>query len=384
MGGGPGGGGKGGGEGGVVARGSDGWWAAEGWVAEGSAAPARVGGGGGLGGECEGRNGEGGGGEGRWRRERRRAAAAEGGGGCEVEMARAAAARAAAVRVGGRAGRGGEGGRRRGAVAARVAEGWAAEAATAGTSTSRVDDGNSGRPRAGHGAGRRLASQSGPPRLSCDPWAPHPRPEARPTRRRCGCAPAPSGGAPQGHHLVRVRGVVALNIRGPTMAREWPCSHPQSSGPAPRWPVTGHIMHCLKSRQDDSARGTRPGDGGGWVVGCQPCSQHGRSPTAWDEVLGPSVGPVPQARLAHRASKSVVLAKCCGIFRETTANFSSSGRATREPGGLGRRPTTRTRRRTPEDHATLPRRSTRAQTALPRRSRLVWRSARLNQKCTTR
>ena len=174
------------------------------------------------------------------------------------------------------------------------------------------------------------------------------------------------------------------NIRGPTMAREWPCSHPQSSGPAPRWPVTGHIMHCLKSRQDDSARGTRPGDGGGWVVGCQPCSQHGRSPTAWDEVLGPSVGPVPQARLAHRASKSVVLAKCCGIFRETTANFSSSGRATREPGGLGRRPTTRTRRRTPEDHATLPRRSTRAQTALPRRSRLVWRSARLNQKCTTR
>ena len=112
--------------------------------------------------------------------------------------------------------------------------------------------------------------------------------------------------------------------------------------------------------------------------------QHGRSPTAWDEVLGPSVGPVPQARLAHRASKSVVLAKCCGIFRETTANFSSSGRATREPGGLGRRPTTRTRRRTPEDHATLPRRSTRAQTALPRRSRLVWRSARLNQKCTTR
>ena len=158
-------------------------------VAEGWAANVRV------------ENGEGGGGEGRWRRERRRAAAAEGGGGCEVEMARAAAARAAAVRVGGRAGRGGEGGRRRGAVAARVAEGWAAEAATAGTSTSRVDDGNSGRPRAGHGAGRRLASQSGPPRLSCDPWAPRPRPEARPTRRRCGCTPAPSGGAPQGHHL---------------------------------------------------------------------------------------------------------------------------------------------------------------------------------------
>ena len=58
--------------------------------------------------------------------------------------------------------------------------------------------------------------------------------------------------------------------------------------------------------------------------------------------------------------------------------------ATREPGGLGRRPTTRTRRRTPEDHATLPRRSARAQTVLPRRGRLVWRSARFNQKCTTR
>ena len=48
-----------------------------------------------------------------------------------VEMARAAAAR-----VGGRVGRGGEGGRRRGAVAARVAEGWAAEVATAGASIS--------------------------------------------------------------------------------------------------------------------------------------------------------------------------------------------------------------------------------------------------------
>ena len=54
----------------------------------------------------------GGGGESGGGRRRRRAAA-----GVRVEMARAAAAR-----VGGRVGRGGEGGRRRGAVAARVAE----------------------------------------------------------------------------------------------------------------------------------------------------------------------------------------------------------------------------------------------------------------------
>ena len=116
--------------------------------------------------------------------------------------------------------------------------------------------------------------------------------------------------------------------------------------------------------------------------------QHGRSPSAWAEVLGPGAGPVPQARRrTPRRRESGVLAKVvCWDIQGTRrgCNFSSSGRATREPGGLGRRPTTRTRRRTPEDHATLPRRSARAQTALPRRGRLVWRSARLNQKCTTR
>ena len=59
-------------------------------------------------------------------------------------------------------------------------------------------------------------------------------------------------------------------------------------------------------------------------------------------------------------------------------------RTMREPGGLERRPTTRTSCRTPEDHATLPRWSATAQTALPRRGRLVWRSARFGRKFTTR
>ena len=53
-------------------------------------------------------------------------------------------------------------------------------------------------------------------------------------------------------------------------------------------------------------------------------------------------------------------------------NFSRNARAMREPGGLERRPTTRARRRTHEDHTTLPRRRATPQTALPRRWPAGW------------
>jgi hypothetical protein len=155
----------------------------------------------------------------------------------------------------------------------------AAEAATAGASTSRVDDGNSGRPRAGHGAGRRLAAQSGPPRLSCDPWAPRPRPEARPTRRRCGCTPAPrrrtsrpppssgsGGGGSQTYEGQPWRG----SGRARTHNRR-----------AQRLAGRSQGTSCTASSH---GRTTRPGARGlatvgGWVVGCQPLpAPEARSP----------------------------------------------------------------------------------------------------------
>ena len=140
---------------------------------------------------------------------------------------------------------------------------------------SRVDDGNSGRPRAGHGAGRRLASQSGPPRLSCDPWAPRPRPEARPTRRRCGCTPVLSGGAPQGHHLWFGFGGGGSRTyegqlwRGSGRAR----THNRR---AQRLAGRSQGTSCAASSHGRMTRlGARGlATVGGWVVECQPCSQH--------------------------------------------------------------------------------------------------------------
>ena len=71
--------------------------------------------------------------------------------------------------------------------------------------------------------------------------------------------------------------------------------------------------------------------------------------------------------------------RCAGMFfakgratRGKSANFSWNARAMREPGGLERRPTTRARRRTHEDHTTLPRRRATPQTALPRRWPAGW------------
>ena len=127
----------------------------------------------------------------------------------------------------------------------------------------------------------------------------------------------------------------------------------------------------------------RVDDGGGG--GVSACSQHEtlqRSPPH-ARAAGSGAG---RCRRLVRAGESGVLARSVLGIQGTRLrfNFSSSGLATCEPGGLRRRPAIRTRRLTPEDHATPPRRTARAHTALPRRGRLVWRSARFDQKCTTR
>ena len=90
--------------------------------------------------------------------------------------------------------------------------------------------------------------------------------------------------------------------------------------------------------------------------------------------------------ISGTAGVSLVLAgdalrrrRCAGMFfakgrasRGKSANFSWNARAMREPGGLERRPTSRARRRTHEDHTTLPRRRATPQTALPRRWPAGW------------
>eukprot|EP00964_Phaeocystis_antarctica_P011288 scaffold6227_cov67-Phaeocystis_antarctica.AAC.4 len=58
--------------------------------------------------------------------------------------------------------------------------------------------------------------------------------------------------------------------------------------------------------------------------------------------------------------------------------------ATREPGGWGRCPATRTRRRTDEDHARTPRWRATAESPLPVRRRRVRPCTRIGRICTTR
>ena len=83
-----------------------------------------------------------------------------------------------------------------------------------------------------------------------------------------------------------------------------------------------------------------------------------------------------QLRAWRRRSPSTAL--CWYVFckgegnSRQKPNFSRNARAMREPGGLERRPTTRARRRTHEDHTTLPRRRATPQTALPRRWPAGW------------
>ena len=83
-----------------------------------------------------------------------------------------------------------------------------------------------------------------------------------------------------------------------------------------------------------------------------------------------------QLRAWRRRSPSTAL--CWYVFckgegnSRQKPNFSRNTRAMREPGGLERRPTTRARRRTHEDHTTLPRRRATPQTALPRRWPAGW------------
>ena len=60
------------------------------------------------------------------------------------------------------------------------------------------------------------------------------------------------------------------------------------------------------------------------------------------------------------------------------------GETTREPGGWGRCPATRARRRAHEDCARPPRWSATAETVLPGRSRRVRRCGRIGRNCTTR
>ena len=71
---------------------------------------------------------------------------------------------------------------------------------------------------------------------------------------------------------------------------------------------------------------------------------------------------------------------CLGFSRDSHVKTF----AMREPGGWGLCPTTRARRWADEDRARPPRWRARAEIALPRRGRLVWRSARFDRKFTTR
>ena len=129
------------------------------------------------------------------------------------------------------------------------------------------------------------------------------------------------------------------------------------------------------------------------VLGCRPRKAGGRKSAIPLRAGRNSCGEHGGLHLRHGASASCLRSSVVGAVlacllrgRVTSGkieNFSSSARSMREPGGLERRPATRTRHRTPEDHATPPRWSATAQTALPGRGRLVGRSARFNQKCTT-
>ena len=115
----------------------------------------------------------------------------------------------------------------------------------------------------------------------------------------------------------------------------------------------------------------------------------------WEEVAGSHAwGRMERAACSRRARFCDAVARRVGRASGGKSSGAHLGHR-REPGGglcgptcmprgRGTSPTTRTGCRTPEDHATPPRRSARAQTAPPRRGRRVWRSARFNQKCTTR
>ena len=92
-----------------------------------------------------------------------------------------------------------------------------------------------------------------------------------------------------------------------------------------------------------------------------------------------SPSPAPRASASCVRGDALRRRRCAGMFfakgratRGKSANFSRNARAMREPGGLERRPTTRARRRTHEDHTTLPRRRATPQTALPRRWPAGW------------
>ena len=72
------------------------------------------------------------------------------------------------------------------------------------------------------------------------------------------------------------------------------------------------------------------------------------------------------------------------LERDNLLIFRTSARATRDPGGWGRRHTPLTRHPTPEDRARTQRWRTRAESALHRRSPLLWPFGRIGRKFTTR
>ena len=132
--------------------------------------------------------------------------------------------------------------------------------------------------------------------------------------------------------------------------------------------------------QGDQALGHRPGR--------VPSSSGVIPPRGRGRQLNLSLGTTDEDRRACQGVEAPSRAACWyseGVTTELELGIKNHEPYTRrEPGGWGRCPATRARRRAHEDCARPPRWSATAETVLPGRSRRVRRCGRIGRNCTTR
>ena len=117
--------------------------------------------------------------------------------------------------------------------------------------------------------------------------------------------------------------------------------------------------------------------------------RHGSSPprpACLSPTLGPHAEDTGEGRRGNmrRCSRGVLVTEGLKTNETRVDVVRPRGETTREPGGWGRCPATRARRRAHEDCARPPRWSATAETVLPGRSRRVRRCGRIGRNCTTR
>ena len=133
---------------------------------------------------------------------------------------------------------------------------------------------------------------------------------------------------------------------------------------------------------DHAVRGHRPGNA--------PFSSGVMDPPRRDRLpcLSPTLGPHDEDTAClekmRRRSRGVLVTEGLKTNETAVDVVRPRGETTREPGGWGRCPATRARRRAHEDCARPPRWSATAETVLPGRSRRVRRCGRIGRNCTTR